>query len=98
MEQDYYYLTADNQRVGPMSWDELQRLHLPGDTYVWHTGLSTWVHLSALQGCKPPSRDGFFHRLTPFRILLLVYAVLGTVFMLPLATRRLAMTFILPSR
>lgn len=82
MEQDYYYLTADNQRVGPMSWDELQRLHLPGDTYVWHTGLSTWVHLSALQGCKPPSRDGFFHRLTPFRILLLVYAVLGTVFML----------------
>lgn len=81
MEQDFYYLTADNQRIGPVSWDELQRLHLPGNTYVWYKGLSTWVYLSTVQNLRR-SNNGFFHHLTPLRIILLVYAVLGTVLML----------------
>lgn len=81
MEHSYYYLDENNQQAGPLSWNELQALHLPGSTLVWHEGLPSWVRLSVLAAKSSP-RKGFFRNLTPLRILLLAYAVLGTLLML----------------
>ena len=75
--ENYYYLNNEQQRIGPLSWDELQDLHLPGSTYVWHEGLSSWVRLSTLTTTLTKS-NGFFKHLTLLRILLLVYAALGS--------------------
>ena len=79
--ENYYYLNNEQQRIGPLSWDELLDLHLPSSTYVWYEGLSSWVRLSTLTTTQTNS-NGFFKHLTLLRILLLVYAALGSLFAL----------------
>lgn len=78
---DYYYLDSDNNPVGPMSKEEIEQLGLPDSTYVWHEGLPSWVRLSTSKESAKSSK-AFFSNLTPFRIVLLAYAVLGSLLML----------------
>lgn len=81
MEQ-YYYLDENNQTVGPFSWNEFQKLHLPDDTQVWRKGLGSWVSLSTMPNST--SGKGFFQELNPLKIILLIYAGMGALFMLVL--------------
>ena len=44
---EYFYLTADNQRIGPFSLEELMAKSITAQTLIWREGLAQWT--SAMQ-------------------------------------------------
>lgn len=38
-----YWIVIDRQKFGPLTLEEARRMPLRRDSYVWHTGLPTWV-------------------------------------------------------
>ena len=42
METQYYYAVNGNQ-FGPYTKEDLRKLHISPNTYVWHAGMSDWV-------------------------------------------------------
>lgn len=41
-----YWVVIDRQKFGPLTLDEVRRLPLREDSYVWHSGLPSWVRAS----------------------------------------------------
>ena len=52
-----WYLYQDNQRIGPLSWEELyQRAvfqSLKGDDLVWHQEMTEWTRVDTVPGLLP---------------------------------------------
>ena len=38
-----YYYAKNEEKIGPLSLDELKKIELKKDTLVWHEGLDDWV-------------------------------------------------------
>jgi len=57
-----WYYANDNQRLGPVSEEEFQRLVAFGsvraDTLVWRQGLPNWVRYAEIAGSIPPPLTG----------------------------------------
>lgn len=79
MGKAYFYLDKNNQAQGPITWAELQHLSLPNSTLIWEKGMNEWIRLSDIN--KSTSGKNFFQSWNPLKILLLVYAIVGTLFL-----------------
>ena len=44
-----YWVHINGQQQGPMQIDELARMGITSDTYVWREGLEDWVKASELE-------------------------------------------------
>lgn len=42
--EEYYYLNADNQRIGPLTLDQLIEQHITPQTLIWKAGLPQWTN------------------------------------------------------
>lgn len=38
-----YWIVIDRQKYGPLTLEEARRLPMTAESFVWHSGLSTWV-------------------------------------------------------
>ena len=38
-----YYYAKNEEKIGPLSLDELKKIELKKDTLVWHEGLDDWI-------------------------------------------------------
>ena len=60
MEEEYYYLTPDNQRVGPFTLNDLICQSINAQTLIWRNGLLQWTsarqvpEVAALLANTPP--------------------------------------------
>lgn len=43
-----YYVTHNNQKYGPMSWDQLLRYNFPPNAYYWTDGMANWQPLASV--------------------------------------------------
>lgn len=37
-----YYFAKNEEKIGPLSLDELKKVYLKKDTLFWHEGLDDW--------------------------------------------------------
>ena len=42
--EEYYYLSSDNQRIGPFTLDQLIANNITGQTLIWRAGLPQWTN------------------------------------------------------
>ena len=42
--EEYYYLSPDNQRMGPFTLDQLIAQHITPQTLIWKSGLPQWTN------------------------------------------------------
>lgn len=49
MDTEYYYIDDDGKQFGPYTLEMFRLLPLHRSTYVWHTGLSDWIHAGDLE-------------------------------------------------
>ena len=45
---NYYYITANGQQVGPMNLQTLRQQGITPTTLVWHPGMTDWADASTL--------------------------------------------------
>lgn len=69
---NYYYLDKQNQQVGPLSVEEIRKLHLPGKTFVWTEGMTTWMPIEKIPALRYNSRSE--NQVNGIRILLIIFA------------------------
>ena len=53
-----YYYGKDEEKIGPLSLDELKKVDIKDDTLVWHEGLKDWVKASELKELKVLFKSG----------------------------------------
>ena len=41
--EEYYFLSPDNQRMGPVTLEQLLESQINGDTLIWKKGLTAWT-------------------------------------------------------
>ena len=46
--EEYYYLSPDNQRMGPVSLDQLLENSIHDNTLIWKKGLTQWTPAKAV--------------------------------------------------
>ena len=63
MMKQYYY-QEDGKSLGPYSKEEINEKRLAAGTYVWYTGLDSWVKIenvpeliTSIESAKPKSRN-----------------------------------------
>ena len=44
-----YYYAKNEEKIGPLSLDELKKVDIKDDTLVWHEGLDDWVKAEELK-------------------------------------------------
>ena len=69
---NYYYLDKQNRQVGPLSAENIRKLHLPGRTLVWTEGMATWMPIEKVPALRDNSRKG--NQVNGLRILLIIFA------------------------
>ena len=47
-----YYYAKNEEKIGPLSLDELKKVDIKDDTLVWHEGLDDWVKAEDLKELK----------------------------------------------
>ena len=47
-----YYYAKNEEKIGPLSLDELKKVDIKDDTLVWHEGLKDWVKAEELKELK----------------------------------------------
>mgnify|MGYP000000016493 FL=1 len=51
----YYYLDSQNNRIGPLSLEEIRALNLPPQTLVWRSGLTQWTPAADVSELAQPA-------------------------------------------
>lgn len=89
--EEYYYLSHDNQRIGPLTLEQLLANHITGETLIWKAGLPQWTnamsvpevaaHLNNTSTASPmpPRPEESFYKTKPCPPTNLVWGILATV-------------------
>lgn len=73
--KNYYYLNERNEQIGPLTWETLEILRLSPDTLVWEKGVKNWQTLRDIRDKRSNIRHS---QPTPVQMLLIVYAITGS--------------------
>lgn len=79
-----YYYAKNEEKIGPLSLDELKKIELKKDTLVWHEGLDDWVKAEEVkelgvlfnEETKNNSPKDFKRKLTKNQIIILINVLL----------------------
>ena len=79
-----YYYAKNEEKIGPLSLDELKKIDLKKDTLVWYEGLDDWVKAEEIkelrvlfnEETKNNSPKDFKRKLTKNQIIILINVLL----------------------